>query len=325
MYMRFADAVDNQGFDTGNFACIGTAAAAGKLFGLSPEQLAHCISMAVVPNVMLKQARTGQLSMFYTAPAGQAGRAGVFAALLAKAGMEGPHLPYEGKAGWCDHVALKRFSLDTLGGHGVPFKINDALIKTRPATGITMPTILAAEKVAPIKNLKEVKQVIVEVYKIATTREGRYGLNGWIPDSRVTAYYSIPYGVAATLMDGTVTLRSYNDAHLWNPDLRALLPKIKVIENKEFTKAYERLPVEFHTRVTVEMLNGERLVGESGIDQNDPSAQTWTNTDEQITQKFRGVTEDTLSAKQVNSILDRLWHLEEMENVAEIPPAFVIV
>ena len=94
---------------------------------------------------------------------------------------------------------------------------------------------------APLRNIKEVKQVTVEVYKYAKERVGT-GEHRWNPDSRETADHSIPYVVAATLMDGTVTLRSFNDAHLWNPELRALMQKIEVVENEEFTKAYERLP-----------------------------------------------------------------------------------
>src|SRR6185295_16624742 len=103
----------------------------------SPGQLAHAISMAIVPNNCLKQVRTGHLSMFKATQAGQAGRAGVFAALLARAGMEGPHLPFEGKAGWCDHVARERFMFKAFGGPGTRFKIQDTLIKLRPACGRT--------------------------------------------------------------------------------------------------------------------------------------------------------------------------------------------
>ena len=55
--------------------------------------------MAVVPNNMLKQVRTGHLSMWKAVTAGHAGKAGVFAALLAREGMDAPHLPFEGKRG----------------------------------------------------------------------------------------------------------------------------------------------------------------------------------------------------------------------------------
>ena len=129
IYLRFSDVIHNRDFDTANFACLGTAVAAGKLFGLSSDQLSHGVSMAAVPNVILKQAKNG---MFNTARAGQAGRAGVFAALLAQAGMEGPHLPFEGKAGWCKHVAGERFSLPTMGGKQVMlYQVNLKLLDVK--------------------------------------------------------------------------------------------------------------------------------------------------------------------------------------------------
>ena len=169
VFLRFCDALHDMSFDNTNFACLGTAIAAGKMFDLSAPQLAHCISMAVVPNNVLRQVRTGHLSMFKAAAPGQAGRAGVFAALLARAGMEGPHLPFEGKAGWCDHVAGNRFALDTMGGNGTPYSIMDTRIKIRPAAGPAIASILAAEKIAPLR-INDVEQVTVELHKMALER-----------------------------------------------------------------------------------------------------------------------------------------------------------
>jgi len=320
IYLRICDVFHNPGFDNTIFGCVGTAASAGKLLGLSPSQISHCISMAVVSNNPLKQVRLGHLSMYKGAACGEAARGGVFAALLARAGMEGPHLPFEGKAGWCEHVACERFSLDTWGGDGTPFKILNTLVKIRAAESIAIASILAAEKIGRQKNVKEVKQVTVEVLKYGMELMGE-GKHPWNPDSRETADHSIPYVVAATLMDGTITSRSYNDAHLWSPELRAFMRKIEVVENEEFTKAYNQVPQQHRSRVTVITSGGERLVGESGGDRDDIGA---AKSDKQIEEKFRGLTEEVLGAKRVTKILERLWHLEEVSNVVEIPAAFVI-
>ena len=320
IYLRMCDVYHNEDFDHTNLCCLATAVAGGKLLGLSPAQLSHCISMAVVPNVILRQVRLGHLSMFKAAISGQAGRGGVFAALLARAGMEGPHLPFEGKAGWCDHVAHERLALTILGGNGTPFRIPDSQIKNRPAPGVTISSILAAEKVAPLRNLKDVQQVTVEVFKYAKDEMGT-AEHHWHPDTRESADHSVPYVVAATLIDGTITPNSYNDAHLRNPELRALLKKIVVVENSEFTRDYERVPQAHRTRVTVVTASGERLVGETGGDEDDLAT---PKSNAKIEEKFRGLTEDFLGKKRVDAILDRLWHLEDMGNVAEIPPAFVL-
>jgi len=64
-----------------------------------------------------------------------------------------------------------------------------------------------------------------------------------------------------------------------------------------------------------------RLVGEAGGDQDDLSA---PKSDARIEQKFRGLTEEFLGTQRVDAILDRLWNLEKLGNVAEIPAAFVL-
>src|SRR5262249_2876133 len=149
--------------------------------------------------------------------------------------------------------------------------------------------ILAAEKVAPL-DLKNIKHVTIEVYK-RVKEFAEASEKSWNPGSREDADHSAPYLVAATLLDGTVTLRSFDDTHLRNPELRALLHKIEVVENKEFTDAYERLPQENHARVTVEMNSGERLVGKSGGDPDDIAV---AKTVKQYEEKFRGLAEDVL-------------------------------
>ncbi len=320
IYLRMSDAVRTPGFDCANFCCMGAALGAGRLLGLSPDALAECLSMAVVPNNALNQARTGHLSMWKAVAAGQAGRAGVFAALLAQAGMKGPHAPFDGKAGWCNHVARTSFTLETFGGRGTPFKIHDTLIKPRASCATTISSILAAEKAgATITDVGQIEKVTVEVYERAKAGMGT-GEHHWNPDSRETADHSIPYVVAASIIDKRLTPSSFGDARLWSPELRALLPKIEVVANDEFTAAYERLPVRHCTRVTVTLRGGGRAVGEAGGDKGDLSQ---PKTDAEIEDKFRALTEGVLGAKRVDIALDALWNLESAEDVSRIPPLLV--
>jgi 2-methylcitrate dehydratase PrpD len=100
-----------------------------------------------------------------------------------------------------------------------------------------------------------------------------------------------------------------------------LIQKIEVIENKEFTKAFERLPIEHRARVTVLMKSGEQYLGESGGDKDDLSA---PKSDAQIEEKFYELTERILGCKRASAILKRLWRIEELENMSAVPSAFVI-
>jgi 2-methylcitrate dehydratase len=316
IYLRMSDAVKTPGFDCANFCCMGAALGAGKLLGLDGEGLAQCLSMAVVPNNALNQARTGHLSMWKAVAAGQSGRAGVFAAVLAKAGMKGPHTPFEGKAGWCDNVARRRFTLGTFGGSGTPFKILDTLIKPRASCATTISSILAAEKAgADLGTTADIETVTVEVYERAKTGMGT-GEHHWRPDSRETADHSIPYVVAAALIDKRLTPASFAHERLWSAELRALLPKIEVVANEEFTAAYERLPVEHRTRVTVLLKNGQRKTGYAGGAAGDLSQ---PKTDAEIEEKFRALAEGGVGKERIDRALAVLWNLEAMTDVSEIP------
>ena len=61
-----------------------------------------------------------------------------------------------------------------------------------------------------------------------------------------------------------LTPASFANERLWSRELRTLLPKIEVVADPEFTEAYERVPVEHRTRVTVVLGNGEPVTGYAG-------------------------------------------------------------
>jgi 2-methylcitrate dehydratase len=317
--LQFAHVFKNEGFDNTNLGCLGAAVGAGKIMALPRGQFAHCISMAMVSNVVLKQARRGNKTMFKAVASGHAARAGVFSALLARAGMEGPHLPFEGKAGWCNHVGGGHFALGAMGGGDMPYKIVDTRIKNRPVAGPAIAAILAAEKLAPM-DIRDISDIAIEVHQLAKNNAAA-GERPWQLESREDADHSIPYLVAATLRDGKVTLRSFADTHLNDTGLRALMQKIEVVVNPQFTAAYQRLPQQHLARLTVTMVDGTQRSAEAGGDADDLAS---PRTDAQIEQKFREMTEDQLGATQVGAILQRLWSLDDIRDVAEIAPAFVL-
>ena len=319
VFLRLSDVVRNQNFDNTNFCSIAVAAAAGRLWRLSPEQMTHCLAMAAVSGNMLRQVRKGHLSMWKAAAAGNAGRNGLYAALLARDGMDGPQLPFEGESGWCDHVAGTRFTLERMGSQSDPCKILDTRLKRRAACGTTISSILAAEKVAGQLSPGEIESVTVAVYRKAKVDVGT-GEHKWHPQTRESADHSIPYVVAATLMDGTVTPQSFDAAHLQDAALRALMRKICVVEDEQYTLAYERVPVEHRSRVTIVMRDGRRHTGESGGDADDLSEKI---EDHEVVAIFRNLTQNVWTNNHATEILDLLWSVEKLSDVATIAPLLV--
>ena len=318
IYLRFSDVFPNRDFDHTNFCCLGTAVAAGRLFGLTPEQLSQCISMAVVPNVSLRQARMGHQSIWRAAASGQAGRAGVFAAQLARIGMEGASMPFEGAAGWCDHVARQRITLPDIDFANL--KVTQSRFKYRPSSGNTIACVLAAERIAPLKDVAGVERVTVETYRKAVDTSG-IGEHNANPTTRESADHSIPYLVAATLLDGTVTPSSFSKAKLGNPQLRELMRKIEVVEDAQLSARSEHEPRYGLARVRVFTRSGEQRIGDAGMSNAEgktPSEQ------EMIVEKFRTLTVSSLEASRVTSILNTLLALESVVDVASIPSQFLL-
>ena len=198
-FLRLCDVFPNAGFDYTNCTTLGSAMAAGRLLGLSEREMGHCISMAVVPNVILKQVRRDGKTAYKPVATGHAGRAGIFAAQLAQAGLEGPNLPFVGRVGFNKFILGGSFEPEALGGSGSSFKILDSQIKIRPSERNTVPLILAAEKIAPLPPSAVVRRITVEVYRKAVEEVGSKP-EIWRPDTREAAYHSIPYVVAVALV-----------------------------------------------------------------------------------------------------------------------------
>lgn len=327
VYLRFADAAGNKSFDAANFCCIGTAIGAAKLLGADSAQTSHTISLAVIPNNALNQTRTGHLSMWKSAAAGQAGRAGVFAAILAREGMEGPYLPFTGKHGWCNNIAREAIALDAMGGEGVPYKINESFVKPRAACLHTLAPILAAEKAARAleRSVDAIESITVELYEAKERSLGgagnsaESGAHHWNPQSRETADHSIPYCVAVTLLDGTVTPRSFDEDRIGDPRLRELLPKVKLAQNAHYTEAYERIPVQYRSRVTVVTADGKTIAGETGGEHGDLSD---AMDEAAVSAKFSQLVEPALGKSRAAHALAALRELSQTRDVSVLPPLF---
>jgi 2-methylcitrate dehydratase len=316
-YLRTIDAIEIPGFDYTNFVCLGSAVAAAKAMRLGQKQIAHAIALAVIPNNTLRQGAIGQLSMWKVLASGQAGRAGVFAALLAREGVEGPNQPFQGKEGWCNYISRKRFALESMGGAGVPFKVEDSIIKLRPVRYATIPAVLAAEQLGPLADSKNIREVVVESFKRAV--EG-LGEHHWHPHSRESATHSMPYTVAAALLDGKVTPRTFDDDKINDANIRALMNKVRVQEDQTFTRAH-RNSSRHYARVSVVTMNDERSVGVTGGEHGDLSDKP---DETMISRKFRDLAATMLASSAIDELLEQLWKLEEVADVGRLASELIL-
>lgn len=311
VYGQFAErfATREKGWDQGLFIGLASACAAGKVLGLPEERLAHAISMTAVSQVPLGQTRVGELSMWKGCATAMAVRNGVFAALLAGGGMEGPPEPFEGRYGLFEQVTgplpLEDFRA---GRNGVRFRIADTSIKYFPAQIHTQAAAAVSLELREAFPLDDLERIRIATYGVAV-RNAAGEPGKWDPGSRETADHSLPYVVAVALTDGALTPASFDRERVGDPLLRPLMRKVEVVEDPEATRNY---PGQQRTRMEVALHGGRRLTRSAAWPRGHRCNPL---SDRELEQKFLGLTAAALSPDRQASLLRQLWRFEEMDDL----------
>lgn len=316
---RLCDAasIRARGWDHVTYGSFSTSLAAGKSLGLNREQLIHAQALAGVPNNAMRQTRVGMLSHWKGCAFANASRNGVFAALLAKYGMTGASEVFEGEMGFWKQVSGP-FTLETFGGDGVPFMINQTYIKFYPAEYHSQSAIDAALELRPqIGNIEEIEKITIETFNAAVEIIGGEP-EKWRPTTRETADHSLPYCVAVALMEGRVTLNSFDDAHLSNEKLLGLVQKIEVKANAELNKKY---PEGIPNLIRIQSRNGAVVENEVTFPRGHARNPM---TDAEVEAKFRSMAEPLLPETSIREILDRCWNLETQTDIGQLLRLFAL-
>lgn len=303
---RLCDAasVRARGWDHTTYGSLSTALAASKLLGLAHAEAVHALGIAGTTGTALRLTRAGELSMWKGCAFASAARNGVFAALLAGEGMTGPAPLFEGDMGFCQQVSGP-LDLPKLGGPtAADWMLPKTSIKFVAAEYHSQSAVAAAFALRPqIGDPSRIKGVEIATFRTAVEIIGR-DPEKWRPRTRETADHSLPYCTAVALLDGAVSAAQFTPDRLTDPALLDLVARTTVIEDPELTAGY---PAGIPNRVTVTLDDGTALVKlvafPPGHDKNPLS-------DEQLLEKFRGLTLPALGSDRTAALWERLRALE---------------
>jgi 2-methylcitrate dehydratase len=319
---RLCDAasIRSRGWDHVTYGAFSAGLAAGKLYGLSKQQLVHVQGLAATPNNAMRQTRVGELSHWKGCAFANASRNAVFAAMLAKAGMTGPSEIFEGEMGFFAQISGK-FELVPFGGEGgnPDFMINRTYVKHFPAEYHSQSAIEAAlelrEAIGATDIDSKIESITIESFDAAVEIIAGFEEH-WHPKTRETADHSMPYCVSAALMDGNITLDTFTDARIQDPRLVALLQKVKVNRNAEMTAGY---PDGIPNLLVIKTTDGREYRKEVryplGHNKN-------PMTDQDVEKKFRSMASRVMSESAISDILDELWRIDTCEDISEIMVLF---
>ena len=314
---RLIDAFDSsigaRGWDVPVLSLPAVALAAGRLMKLPPDGLAQAVSLALNDHISMGQTRVQALSDWKGIADAEAGRNGVFAAMLARAGLTGPAPIFEGRFGFFQLVAGPvNVDVGTFGRRGIPFRINQCGLKTYPAHITAQTTVSAGVALAKeIGNLDRIAAI-----EIGTTRRG-YQIAGsdpekWAPDTKETADHSLPYIAARAMFDGGLDNDSYAPEKLHDARILAFMRKITVKEDPAFATLTINIPP---TRLTATLDDGRRIIR---LVDSMPSFGGQPATRPDVERKFRSNVAKRWPRERTDTILQALWALDRANDLSAL-------
>ena len=293
---------------------IGSAAGASKALGLDAQRTAHAISIALTSNLALRISRDGKLSMWKAGSAANSAQAAVFAARLAQKGMTGPDEPFYADSGLAGMLGA-RTPLPALGGASDRFHTSLSSIKAFPAQFNAQAAIWAALGLRERLQGRLPDRISVSSYRQAVTSSA--DPEKWRVHDRETADHSMPYVVAAALLDGEVTVRQFTDERIADPAVHDLMARVEVAEDPEMTARFPRAQA---ARIEA-VAGGETYVVEIGNSKGNAANPL---SDGEVEAKFRSLAEGVMPREQADSLLSRLWGFENEPAVPGVIDAMAL-
>jgi 2-methylcitrate dehydratase PrpD len=296
---------------TGVFA---SAAAAGRLLGLSVEQMRHALGLAA------SQA-SGLLRNFGTMTkpfhAGHAARCAVQAVLLARAGFTADTSIFDGERSFFSTYSEK---------DGQPFEpLVDSLGKPWEATA---PGISYKRWPCCYCNHRSVGAMLelikahglradqVQAIEIGFPPGSDTALIHTNPQTGLEGKFSIEYVAAATMLDGKVNIDTFSDVMVQRPEVRAMMKKVRryrVEDNKMYSGSVG------YNDITLRTTQGEIKHRESRA----PGSPDWPMTEAERDEKFLDCAGRVLGAVGAKRVLEMAVAARTLSNVRELARALV--
>jgi len=279
---------------------------AGKLLGLSVQQMVNAIGINGSHNHTIGCPTAGKLTMMKNTVDPMAVQSGVFAALMAEKGYSGTEAVFEGKEGLMDVFGEGWAEEKLLGGLGDKYKILECSMKAFPTEALTHTHLSATLKA--IKNndidYKDIEQVTVTT--IARACDILFDPHKYRPESRETADHSLPYCIAAAIVDRQISTQSFSDEKINDPAIREVIDKIKGEASTEFEAMF---PAKQPSKVVVRTNDGKEYSEYLEYPKGDPREPM---TEEDLDIKFGGLAEGLLDKARQAEFKQTIFNCESL-------------
>lgn len=291
---------------TGTIGVFGAAAAIGRLIGLNEQQMVWALGLAATQSAGLREMFGSMGKAFHP---GRSAQNGYAAALLAQAGFTSGERGIEGPRGFANVLAATRDLSKITTRLGVDFDLRENTYKPFPCGIVNHPTIDGAIQIHDEHHPDPASIVAVRlrvaplVLDLCNQQGITKGLQG---------KFSVYHGAAVGLVRGKGGLREYTDEAVNDPAIKRVRELATATGDPSVT--------EDQAGIEVELRDGRKLskfVEQSLGNIHRPL------TDKQLEEKFRDQAILVLPAREVESVIQLCWKIDQLDDVGLLVAATV--
>ncbi len=285
---------------------------AGRALRLTWQQIQHAIGISASRHCTMGAVTAGKLTMMKNTVDPMATQSGMLAALLAEKGYTGPEHVIDGKEGLA-HCYGPEWRLNLLTeGLGETWRITQCGMKFFPTEALTHTPISAVLDSVKSNDLKPSDIQTVQIRSLARAADILSDPSKYDPQTKETADHSLPYVIAAAIVDRQVTPAQFETSKIMDPEIRAQLPKVEVVADPEIERVFPALQ-----RVIVNLTTADGSVFSKQLDYPKGDSRN-PLTDSEIEEKFAALAEGVLSTAAQKKLQDAIWNLENIGSVSKL-------
>jgi 2-methylcitrate dehydratase PrpD len=285
---------------TATCGVFGAAAAAGRLIGLDARQMVWALGCAAAQASGLVE-MLGQPTK--SIGVGNAARNGLWSALLAQRGFEGPKHPLEGRFGFFNAVGETPNWPALLDGLGATWELSKNAYKPYPGGVVIHPVIdcMLDLRAKGAFKTEDIARIVVHGHPLLSERANRPSVT-----TGREAQVSVQHSVAAAQIFGQAGLDQYTDACVNDPAVLKLRRKVEVVQDP-------KIPVE---AATLELWTWDGSHHRAAVDAARGSAGR-PLTDRELEQKFASLAGQRLKGGGVN-LIEAVWAFDTMDDASKL-------
>jgi 2-methylcitrate dehydratase PrpD len=280
---------------TGTAGVFGAAAAAGKILGLSEQQMIWALGLAASQPVGLRES-FGSMNKSFNP--GRAASNGLFAAILAAQDYTSSEGMIEAKRGWANTISTKQDYREITEGLGKRYEA--ALNTYKPfACGIVIhPAIDAAIQLRNQYHLTadQIDHIDLRVHPLVIELTGKK-----TPQIGLEGKFSVYHSVAVAIIDGAAGEKQYSDRAVRDPKTIALRDRVTATIDPAIRSE--------QVDMTIVTKDGRKL--HRFIEHAIGSVEV-PMTDRQLEAKFTDLIDGVLPNAQAAKLMDLCWKVEQL-------------